>query len=74
MADLDLPAEDRQQIEEFIEHKELGATFGWLASLLVEGQAVTVPGEASSELAAAAREMGLQDTLDWQRVLPPASS
>jgi hypothetical protein len=61
----DLPNPDRKQIEEFLDHNELGVAFECIVSVLGEAQA-SVPTEARSHLAAAASEMGLEDNPDWR--------
>jgi hypothetical protein len=51
--------------EEFLDHNELGLAFETLVHALVDG-GTTLPPEARSHLAAAAKDMGLQDNADWQ--------
>jgi hypothetical protein len=70
LAAVDLPDHDRQQIEEFLDHNELGVAFEWLVSRLAEAHA-SLPTELHSNLAAAASETGLEDNPDW-RALQPA--
>lgn len=64
---VDLPGTDRVQVEEFLDHNELGVAFEWIVSVLREARAV-LPTDTLSHLSAAAAEIGLEDNSDWQAV------
>jgi hypothetical protein len=64
MATVDLPSRDRAQVEEFLNHNELGVAFEWIVSVLRRSHATQT--DALGHLSAAAREMDLEDNSDWR--------
>ncbi len=60
----------RAQVEEFLDHNELGVAFEWTVSLTAE-HGLALSDDAREHLAAAAAEMHLETNADWQRLQSP---
>jgi hypothetical protein len=67
LAEVDLGPADRVQVEEFLDHNELGVAFEWIVSGLAQRD-LAMPNDARQHLAAASTEMGLEDNPDWRRL------
>lgn len=67
LAGVDVSAEVRKQVLEFLDVNELGLAFQWLVAALADTK-TEVSEAVSARLARAAGEMGLQDDPDWRRL------
>jgi hypothetical protein len=67
VAEVDLENTRRAQVEEFLDHNELGVAFEWIVGMLAEPRNA-IPDDARQHLAAAAAEMQLETNPDWQRL------
>lgn len=67
IADVDLGITHHAQLEEFLDHNELGVAFEWIVSVISERQ-LAISEAVRQHLAAAATEMHLEGNSDWQHL------
>jgi hypothetical protein len=67
LAAVDIGESDRSEVEDLLDHNELGSAFEWIVAALVEAGGV-VSSDARKHLAAAASDMGLSGDPDWRRL------
>jgi hypothetical protein len=70
LAAVKLSDSDRRQVEEFLDHNELGVAFQWTVTALADAN-VTLAPDVRDHLAAAASEMNLTADPDWRRLTGP---
>jgi hypothetical protein len=67
LAAVELPPADRRQVEEFVDHNELGLAFQWMVAALAD-EGTSVSTDTRAHLAAAAADMDLSEDPDWRRL------